>query len=855
MLEDVGVGETVVIVDELELPGEEVEDVPATLAVAKVLEESTELELDNSVVLVVDDDDGVNDVDNKDAGSTLRLDVDEITVEEALGRSLELLWKSWLEPLLEVDEDITVDSDEDSNIEPDERSSELDEALVEDTFVVGSKVSSSAVLAVLDDMILEMLEDGPEGLLELILEVEDDGGKSKLEGELVEAALVLDSKVFGSTVSVVLVEVVLVPVNDVLRDGSKVEELEIIELDNPGERSVDVDVEVKGRVVAGSEAKLDESTEEANDDEEKVEVLIDEDSDVDELTENPDEVEGMASGAVGEVDDDDEDIGEEVLVVLADDDSDREVGDPAVFVALEDVGVKEVEDGSKFELEIVIVIPVVELTEDVHKLEEDDSELETKLAESTDGGLEDRDSPVEVDDEESDELDKASTELSKLGSGEELRSEIDEEREDVKPVVGDSVNVETRLAGPIVGDKYGDVNVVTDEDVDVTDAASSELDWVVGEVDMTVEVLVDEDTEDSLELAIELDDDREPLSEELEVVELKSRVAGSTVKEKDSELLVDMLAEESIGVVAISPEPACELTEVDSVTEILIVTEEGDSVELIVDVAVELEDDSKTLSEVLNALSVKVLCEVGSRLSGLIVRLDEAAIVLETSEEEEATFDVELTEVAVMVLELVGEPEEVSKTSKAVNEFTFADDCGINEDDSSISVELKPCSVDGLDDVDSRLFGSTVTLEDEKSVKELSDVVAVISSVRLIEVDCGKVDVGVGVNESAPLEVEELISCLVGRVVEEASVSRLTVTLEFEVMKSELSLLRVLDESAADEDAVLVMDEDGSDVAVELDADETPDELVSSNVEELVSVAVIADTIDVDSKVLISTVF
>ncbi|KAK1475818.1 hypothetical protein CTAM01_15635 [Colletotrichum tamarilloi] len=688
MLEDMGVGETVVIVDELELPVE-VEDVLATLAVAKVLEESTELELDNSVVLVVDDDDGVNDVDNKDAGSTLRLD-------------------SWLEPILEVDEDITVDSDEDSNIEPDERSSELDKALVEDTFVVGSKVSSSAVLAVLDDMILEMLEDGPEGLLELILEVEDDGGKSKLEGELVKAALVLDSKVFGSTVSVVLVEVVLVPVNDVLRDGSKVEELENIELDNPGESCTAA--QSIGPTVWASD----------------------------------NEVEGTTSGAVGEVDDDDKDIDEEVLVVLADDDCDREVGDSAVVVALDDVVVKNAEYGSKLVLESVIVIPVVELTEDVHKLEEDDSELETKLAGSTDGGLEDRDSPVEVDDEESDKLDKASIELSKLGSGEELRPEIDEEREDVKPVVGDSVDVETRLAGPIVGDKYGDVNVVTDEDVDVTDAASFELDW------------------------------------------------------------------------------------------------------LIVDVAVELEDDSKTLSEVLNALSVKVLCEVGSRLSGLIVSMDEAAIVLETSEEEEATFDVELTEVAVMVLELVGEPEEVSKTSKGVDEFTSADDCGINEDDSSISVELEPCSVDGLDDVDSRLFGSTVTLEDEESVKELSDVVAVISSVRLIEVDCGKVDVGVGVNESAPLEVEELISSLVGRVVEEASVLRLTVTLEFEVMKSELSLLRVLEESAADEDAVLVMDDNGSDVAVELDADETPDELVNSNVEELVSVAVIADTIDVD---------
>ncbi|KAG7077242.1 hypothetical protein JMJ76_0014492 [Colletotrichum scovillei] len=448
-----------------ELLLEEVEDVLATLAVTKVLEEPTELELDNSVVLVVDDDDGVNDVDNKDAGSTLRLDVDEVTVEEALERSLELLWKSWLEPLLEVDEDITVDSDEDSDVEPDERSSELDEALVEDALVVGSKVLSSAVLAVVDDVKLAMLEDGSEGLLELKLEVEDDGGESELEDELVEAALVLDSKVFGSTASVVLVEVALAPVDDVLGSGSKVEELESIELDNPGERSVDVDLEVE------------------------------------------DEVDGVTSGAVVEVGDD-EDVGKGVLVVLADDDSDRVVEVSALIVALEDAGVKEAEDESKVELEIVIVIPAVELTKDVDKLEENDSELETKLAGSIDGRLEDRDSPIEVDDEESEKLDAASTELSELDSDEELRSEIDEEREDVKSVVGNSVNVETRLAGSMVGDEDGDVVVVTNEDIDVTDAASSELDWGVEEVVMTAEVSIGEDTEDSVKLTIELDGDR-----------------------------------------------------------------------------------------------------------------------------------------------------------------------------------------------------------------------------------------------------------------------------------------------------------------------------------------------------------
>ncbi|KXH30039.1 hypothetical protein CSIM01_00753 [Colletotrichum simmondsii] len=830
---EVDVEEALVVV------GKEVEDVLATLPVAKVLEEPTELELDNSVVLVVDDDDGVNDVDNKDAGSTLRLDVDEITVEEALERSLELLWKSWLEPLLEVDEDITVDSDEDSDVEPDERSSELDEALVEDALVVGSKVLSSAMLAIVDDVIPAMLEDGSEGLLELILEVEDDGGESELEDELVEAALVLDSKGFGSTVSVVLVEVALAPVGDVLGSGSNVEELESIELDNPGERSVDVDLEVE----AGSEAELDESVEEANDDEEKIEVLIDEDSDV----------EGVTPGAVAEVDDD-EDVGEEVLVVLADDDSDRVVEVSALLVALEDAEVKEAEDESKVELEIVNVISAVELTEDVDKLEEDDSELGTKLAGSAGGELEDRDSPIEVDDEESEKLDVASTELSELDSDEELRSEIDEEREDVKPVVGNSVDVETRLAGSIVGDEDGDVDVVTDEDIDVTDAASSELDWGVEEVDMTIEVLVGEDTEDSVELAIELDGDRESLSEELEVVELKSRVAGSTVKEEDSELLVDVLVEESVGVIVISSELACELTESTSVIGMLIVTEEEGFVVLIVDVAVETEDDSKTLSKVLDALSVKVLCEVGSRLSGLIVRLGEAAIVLETSEEEEATSDVELTEVAVMVLELVEVPEEGSKASNVVDEFTFADECGIEEGDPSISVELEPCSVDGLDDVNSRLLGSTVTLEDETSVKEPSDVVVVLSRVGLLESDCGKVDVGVGVEASAPLEVEELLPSLVGRLVEEGSVFRSTATLELEVMESEPSLPRTPEESAADEDVLLVMDDNGSDVAVKLDADETPDELLDSKDEKLVSVPVVADTIDVGSKVLISAV-
>ncbi|KAL0778987.1 hypothetical protein CaCOL14_003471 [Colletotrichum acutatum] len=593
--------------------------------------------------------------------------------------------------------------------------------------------------------------------------------------------------------------------------------------------------------------ELEEVASGAIEDEGSVDVLIGDGSEV------GNGVEGVTSGAVAEVDDD-EDVGEEVLVVLADDELDRVAEVSASLVALEDPGVKEAEDEARLELEVVIVVPAVELMVDVDKLEEDDSELETKLAVSTDGGLEDSDGPVEVDDEESDELDVASTELSELDSDEELRSELDEERKDVTPVVGDSVDVETRLEGSIVGDEDGDVDVVTDEDIDVKDAAPSELDWGVEEVVMTVEVLVGEDAEDPVEIAVELDDNRGSLFEESEVVKLESRVVGSTVNEEDSKLLVDVLVEESVGVIVISSELACELTEVDSVTGMLIVTEEEGSVELIVGVAVELEDDIKTLSEVLDALSVKVLCEVDSRLSGLIVGLGEAAVVLETSEEEETTSDVELTEAAVMVLELVGEPEEVSKASEVVDGFTFADDCGVDEDVPSITVELEPCSVDGLDDVDSRPLGSTLTVEDEESAKEPSDVVAVVSTVRLLEVDCGKVDVGVGVDEPAPSEVEELISSLVGRPVEEGSVLRLTVTIELEVMKSEPTLLRVLEESVADEDAMMAMDDNGSDVAVELGPDGTPDELLNSKDEEFVSVPVGEDTIDVGSKVLISAV-
>lgn len=130
----------------------------------------------------------------------------------------------------------------------------------------------------------------------------------------------------------------------------------------------------------------------------------------------------------------------------------------------------------------------------------------------------------------------------------------------------------------------------------------------------------------------------------------------------------------------------------------------------------------------------------------------------------------------------------------------------------------------------------------------------VLSSVGLPGFDCDKVDVGVGVDAFAPLEVEELLPSLVGRLVGEGSVFRSTATLELEPMESEPSLLRTPEESAADEDVLLVMDDNGSDVTVKLDADKTPDELLNSKDEELVSVPVVADTIDVGSKVLISAV-
>ncbi|KAK1701155.1 hypothetical protein BDP55DRAFT_722397 [Colletotrichum godetiae] len=184
------------------------------------------------------------------------------------------------------------------------------------------------------------------------------------------------------------------------------------------------------------------------------------------MTDNSDEAEGVTPGAAEEVDSD-EDASKEVLVVLADDDSDVVTWVAASLVVLKDAEVEEVEDAGKVELEMVVVDSAVELAKDVVELEKDDSELAIRLAGSI-VGLEERDSPVELDEEESDELDVASVELSESDTDDELRFEL-EERGEVAPVVGDSVNVEARLAGSIVGaaddELLVDVVLVMDDNV------------------------------------------------------------------------------------------------------------------------------------------------------------------------------------------------------------------------------------------------------------------------------------------------------------------------------------------------------------------------------------------------------
>ncbi|KAK1656204.1 hypothetical protein BDP81DRAFT_389027 [Colletotrichum phormii] len=412
-------------------------------------------------------------------------------------------------------------------------------------------------------------------------------------------------------------------------------------------RKMVVYTNVTDGVVAGPEEELDENVEDDVDDDGEIELLVDDVS----------EVESEVSSSNVEL----EDV-EEVIELDIESDELEEVASGAAeevsLVVLEDAEVEEIEDEGKVELEMVVVDSAVELAEDVVKLEKDDSELAIRLAGSI-VGLEERDSPVELDEEESDELDVASAELSELDTDDELRSEL-EEREDVAPVVGDSVDVEARLAGSIVGEADGEllVDVVTEDETDVTSVASSELDWGVVEVDSAVEVPVGDGMEDPVKLAAELDDDRESLSEVLEVVELEN-----------------VLAEEDVGVIEIPSELVSKLTEVGSVTETLVVTEEEEPVEL--------EEDRDTLSEVLMTLPV----EVPSRL-----RLDE-------------------------------EPEEISEASEVVEESTIEDDFALLDTEEISDEDTELVVVESLD-VDSKVLISTVfrVLMDKDEPSEELDI-------------------------------------------------------------------------------------------------------------------------------------
>ncbi|KAL2876090.1 hypothetical protein SGCOL_008629 [Colletotrichum sp. CLE4] len=319
---------------------------------------------------------------------------------------------------------------------------------------------------------------GPEEELDESVEddVDDDG---KIES-LVDDVSEVESEVSTSNVALEEVE-------------------EVIELD--------IESDELEEVASGA---LEEEEEEANDEDVSDRELGSPAVLVVDPAEVGNEAEGVTPGAAEEVDSD-EDASKEVLVVLADDDSDVVAWVAASLVVLKDAEVEEVEDAVKVELEMVVVDSAVELAKDVVELEKDDSELAIRLAGSI-VGLEERDSPVELDEEESDELDVASAELSESDTDDELRVEV-EEREEVAPVVGDSVDVEARLAGSVVG-AAGEllVDVVTGDEIDVTGVASSELDWGVVEVDSAVEVLVGDEMEDPVKLAAEPDDDRELLS-------------------------------------------------------------------------------------------------------------------------------------------------------------------------------------------------------------------------------------------------------------------------------------------------------------------------------------------------------
>ncbi|KXH62965.1 hypothetical protein CSAL01_03915 [Colletotrichum salicis] len=140
---------------------------------------------------------------------------------------------------------------------------ELDEALVEETLVIGSRVFASIVLDGVEDVILEVpgdvlevdIEGTPVLPSEMLAEVDNtckvevDESESELEDELVKETLVLDSKVFGSTALVVLDDEALGLVEEALESDSDVEELVEIEVDDVGWGLVDVELEIETAAV------------------------------------------------------------------------------------------------------------------------------------------------------------------------------------------------------------------------------------------------------------------------------------------------------------------------------------------------------------------------------------------------------------------------------------------------------------------------------------------------------------------------------------------------------------------------------------------------------------------------------
>ncbi|OHE99764.1 hypothetical protein CORC01_04900 [Colletotrichum orchidophilum] len=411
----------------------------------------------------------------------------------------------------------------------------------------------------------------------------------------------------------------------------------------------------------------------------------------------------------------------------------------------------------------------------------------------------------------------AGTELAASGvvlDNEEVESAV-ELVEDAAEVEDDNSELEIKLVGSINGlEDSGSPVEIDAEDNDALDVTSAGLAGLDSDV----------------ELLSELDEGAEDVAS-----------------------IVDVLADEELDVViVISSELASELTYVESIPKVLVRDDEEDSVELAREVAVKLGEDRETLSEVLELLSVKVLCEIGSWLAGSIVGLGEEGVALETSEEVDAILEVELEEIEVATIRLIEETDEVSKVSEAVEESAIKVD---NElDDSSMSVELEFCPIDVIDDVENKVFGSGVALEDEEPATKLSAVVVETPRVTLLEegVGCSEVVVEIRFDVSELLELEALSSSLVEVLLEENGVPRLASLLEVEVV--ELSLLEELEESTTDEGVMLAVDSNVSDTNVELDEDDASDVWLDSRDGKLVSGLVVIELVDVGRNVSISAV-